>query len=35
MRSYHEPEPEADFEISFSKTPSEAGLITRLHAKGG
>ncbi|NLF68395.1 MAG: hypothetical protein GX575_04990 [Candidatus Anammoximicrobium sp.] len=34
MRSYHEPESEAHFEIWFSKTPSEAGLIQRAERRG-
>ena len=34
MRSYHEPEAEACFEILFSKTPSEAGLLKRAERKG-
>ena len=34
MRSYHDPEPEAFFEVLFSKTPSEAGLIKRAVRKG-
>ena len=34
MRSYHEPEPEAYFEVSFSKTPSESGLIRKVERKG-
>ncbi|MHB8900326.1 MAG: hypothetical protein ACYC6Y_16370 [Thermoguttaceae bacterium] len=34
MRSYHQPEPEAEFEILFSKTPCEAGLITGARRKG-
>jgi len=34
MRSYHEPEPEAYFEMWFSKTPSEAGLIGKAQRKG-
>ena len=34
MRSYHEPEPEAYFEMSFSRTPSEAGVIKRAERKG-
>ena len=34
MRSYHEPEAEAYFELSFSKTPSEAGLIKKAERKG-
>lgn len=34
MRSYHEPEPEAYFEVSFSKTPSEAGLLKKAERKG-
>lgn len=34
MRSYHKPEPEAYFQVSFSKTPSEAGLIGKAERKG-
>ncbi len=34
MRSYYEPEPEAFFEVSFSQTPSEAGLIKKAQRKG-
>lgn len=34
MRSYYAPEPEAYFEMSFSKTPSEAGLIKKAERKG-
>lgn len=34
MRSYHDPEPEAYFEMAFSKTPSEAGLIKRAERRG-
>lgn len=34
MRSYHEPEPEAYFEILFSRTPSEAGLLKKAERKG-
>lgn len=34
MRSYHQPEPDACFEISFSKTPSEAGLIHKAQRSG-
>lgn len=34
MQSYHEPMPEAHFAMSFSKTPSEAGLIGRAQRKG-
>lgn len=34
MRSYHHSEPEAYFEVSFSKTASEAGLIQKAERKG-
>jgi hypothetical protein len=34
MRSYHEPESEAYFEVAFSKIPSEAGLLKRAERKG-
>ncbi|MDD5523284.1 MAG: hypothetical protein PHI84_20895 [Kiritimatiellae bacterium] len=34
MRSYYEPESESHFEVSFSKTPSEAGLIEKAERKG-
>ncbi len=34
MRSYHEPEPEACFEVLFSKSPSETGLIGKGERQG-
>ncbi len=34
MRSYYEPEPEACFEILFSRTSSEAGLIKKARREG-
>ncbi len=34
MRSYYKPQSDAHFEVSFSKTPSEAGLIEKVERKG-
>lgn len=34
MQSYYTPEPDSHFEVSFSTTPSDAGLIERAQRKG-